>query len=147
MDDIAVDQHFPGVGRKVFCAKLGHLLLDQRPFLRRYRDAQHKLSFSVCHFLTSIHSGVWGLPQDTNGKPFAGSVATLPMLAVFVLLPLKSVLTPKKYPQNPHFSENRTKKERAQPCVLPKTKQRVVMHPPFRHSSVEFEWPRQSRPR
>ena len=36
------------------------------------------------------------------------------MLAVFVLLPLKSVLTPRKYPQNPHFSENRTKKERAQ---------------------------------
>ena len=69
------------------------------------------------------------------------------MLAVFVLFPLKSVLTPKKYPQNPVFSENRTKKERAQPCVLPKTKQRVVMHPPFRHSSVEFEWPRQSRPR
>ena len=69
------------------------------------------------------------------------------MLAVFVLLPLKSVLTPKKYPQNPGFSEKRIKKERAQPCVLPKTKQRVVMHPPFRHSSVEFEWPRQSRPR
>ena len=36
------------------------------------------------------------------------------MLAVFVLLPLKSVLTPRKYPQNPGFSENRTKKERAQ---------------------------------
>lgn len=144
MDDIAVNQHFPGVGRKVLCAKLGHLLLDQRPFLRRHRDAQHKLPFSVCHFRTSIHSGVWGLPQDTNGKPFAGSVT--PMLAVFVLLPLKSVLTPRKYPQNPGFSENRTKKERAQPCVLPKTKQRVVMHPPFRHSSVEFEWPRQSRP-
>ncbi len=114
MDDIAVDQHFPGVGRKVLCAKLGHLLLDQRPFLRRHRDAQHKLPFSVCHFRTSIHSGFWGLPQDTNGKPFAGSVATLPMLAVFVLLPLKSVLPPRKYPQNPGFSENRTKKERAQ---------------------------------
>ena len=36
------------------------------------------------------------------------------LLAVFVLLPLKSVLTPRKYPQNPGFSENRTKKERAQ---------------------------------
>ena len=36
------------------------------------------------------------------------------MLAVFVLLPLKSVLTPRKYPQNTGFSENRTKKERAQ---------------------------------
>ena len=46
-----------------------------------------------------------------------GSVATLPMLAVFavfVLLPLKSVLTPRKYPQNSGFSKNRTKKERAQ---------------------------------
>ena len=86
MDDIAVDQHFPGVGRKVLCAKLGHLLLDQRPFLRRHWDAQHKFPFSVCHWFTSVHSGVWGLPQDTNGKPFAGSVATLPMLAVFLFL-------------------------------------------------------------
>ena len=68
MDDIAVDQHFPGVGRKVLCAKLGHLLLDQRPFLRRHWDAQHKLPFSVCHFLTSIHSGVCLHDQDEDEK-------------------------------------------------------------------------------
>ena len=55
-------------------------------------------------------SARWGLPQDTNGKPFAGSVATLPMLAVSVRLPLTRVLTPRKYPQNPGFSENHTKK-------------------------------------
>ena len=100
MDDIAVDQHFPGVSRKVLCAKLGHLLLDQRPFLRRNGDAQHKLPLSVCHILTSIHSGVWGLPQDTNGKPFVGSVATLPMLAVFLFPPLLPIQEALKLPAN-----------------------------------------------
>ena len=65
------------------------------------------------------------LPQQWQyiiPKPFAGSVATLPMLAVFVLLPLKSVLTPRKYPQNPGFSENLYKKREGAALRPPKNK-------------------------
>ena len=52
---------------------------------------------------------------------------------------------PKEIPAKSRFFRKPHKKREGAACVLPKTKQRVVMHPPFRHSSVEFEWPRQSR--
>ena len=54
---------------------------------------------------------------------------------------------PKEIPAKSRFFRKPHKKREGAACVLPKTKQRVVMHPPFRHSSVEFEWPRQSHPR
>ena len=54
---------------------------------------------------------------------------------------------PKEIPAKSRFFRKPHKKREGAVCVLPKAKQRVVMHPPFRHSSVEFEWPRQSRPR
>ena len=54
---------------------------------------------------------------------------------------------PKEIPAKYRLFRKPHKKREGAACVLPKTKQRVVMHPPFRHSSVEFEWPRQSRPR
>ena len=47
VDDIPVNQHFPGVGREIPCAELGHFLLDQDPFFRRHRDALHDLMLSV----------------------------------------------------------------------------------------------------
>ena len=60
---------------------------------------------------------------------------------------LKKRSDPKEIPAKSRFFRKPYKKREGADCVLPKTKQRVVMHPPFRHSSVEFEWPRQSRPR
>ena len=47
VDDIPVNQHFPGIGRKILCAELGHFLLEQGPFFRRHRDALHDLMLSV----------------------------------------------------------------------------------------------------
>lgn len=38
-------------------------------------------------YFSQFIQGIWGLPQDTNGKPFAGSVATLPMLSHRCFLP------------------------------------------------------------
>ena len=49
VDDIAVNEHLPGVGRKVLRVQQHHFLFDQLPFLLRHGNAQHDLSFSVCH--------------------------------------------------------------------------------------------------
>lgn len=54
VDDIPVNEHFPGIGGKVLRVKLGHFLLDQGPFFRRHRDAQHNVSCSVCHSFTVL---------------------------------------------------------------------------------------------
>lgn len=48
--------------------------------------------------------------QGGPGQGFAGSVATLPMLAVFVLLRYKYLRKPSNYPQNRNFPEKSAKK-------------------------------------
>ena len=94
VDDIPVNQHFPGIGGKVFRMELGHFLLDQGPFFRRHRDAQHKVSCSVCHSFTVLSEQGFGdfpnkqpaTARRDRGGPVFGSVATLPMLATFLFL-------------------------------------------------------------
>ena len=84
---IPVNQHFPGIGREIPCAELGHFLLDGGPFFRRYRDAQHDLTLSVCHCVSRSFpaKGFGDFPNKQNGRPAGagrcvfGSVATLPM--------------------------------------------------------------------
>ena len=74
--------------------ELGHFLLDQGPFFRRHRDAQHNVSCSVCHSFTVLsEQGFGAFPNKQpatarrdRGGPVFGSVATLPMLATFLLL-------------------------------------------------------------
>ena len=82
------------IGGKVLRVELGHFLLDQGPFCRRHRDAQHKVSCSVCHVLTVLsEQGFGAFPNKRpatarrdRGGPVFGSVATLPMLATFLFL-------------------------------------------------------------
>lgn len=93
-DHIPVNEHFPGIGGKVFRVELGHFLLDQGPFFLRHRDAQHNVSCSVCHSFTVLsEQGFGAFPNKQpatarrdRGGPVFGSVATLPMLATFLLL-------------------------------------------------------------
>ena len=94
VDDIPVNEHFPGIGGKVFRVELGHFLLDQGPFFRRHRDAQHNVSCSVCHSFTVLsEQGFGAFPNKQpatarrdRGGPVFGSVATLPMLATLLFL-------------------------------------------------------------
>ena len=94
VDDIPVNEHFPGIGGKVLRMELGHFLLDQGPFFRRHRDAQHNVSCSVCHSFTVLsEQGFGAFPNKQpatarrdRGGPVFGSVATLPMLATFLFL-------------------------------------------------------------
>ena len=87
-------EHFPGIGGKVLRVELGHFLLDQGPFFRRHRDAQHKVSCSVCHSFTVLsEQGFGAFPNKQpatarrdRGGPVFGSVATLPMLATLLFL-------------------------------------------------------------
>ena len=91
VDDIPVNQHFPGIGGKVLCVELGHFLLDQGPFFRRHRDTQHKVSCSVCHVFTILsEQGFGAFPNKQPAtarrdrvRPVFGSVATLPMIASY----------------------------------------------------------------
>ena len=85
VDDIPVNQHFPGIGGKVLRVELGHFLLDQGPFFRRHRDAQHNVSCSVCHSFTVLSEQGFGVfpnkqpatARRGRGGPVFGSVATL----------------------------------------------------------------------
>ena len=94
VDNIPVNEHFPGIGGKVLRVELGHFLLDQGPFFRRHRDAQHNVSCSVCHSFTVLsEQGFGAFPNKQpatarrdRGGPVFGSVATLPMLATFLFL-------------------------------------------------------------
>ena len=68
VDDIPVNEHFPGIGGKVLRVKLGHFLLDQGPFFLRHRDAQHNVSCSVCHSFTVLSGqGFGAFPQQATG--------------------------------------------------------------------------------
>ena len=68
------NQHFPGIGREIPCAELGHFLLDQGPFFRRHRDAQHDLTLSVCHCVSRSFpaKGFGDFPNKQNGRPGRG---------------------------------------------------------------------------
>ena len=74
VDDIPVNEHFPGIGGKVLRVELGHFLLDQGPFFRRHRDAQHDLTLSVCHCGSRSFpaKGFGDFPNKQNGRPGRG---------------------------------------------------------------------------
>ena len=74
VDDIAVNEHLPGVGRKVLRVQQHHFLFDQLPFLLRHGNAQHDLSFSVCHDSPSFpFKGFGDFPNKQNGRGPAGT--------------------------------------------------------------------------
>ena len=47
IDDISVNRHLPKIGADPLCRELGHLLLNQRPFLRCHRATQDDGPLSV----------------------------------------------------------------------------------------------------
>ena len=86
--------------------------------------------------------GVWGFPQakrtarQGRDGAFFGSVATLPMLAVFVLLRYKYIRKAPNYPQNRDFPGKKCKKIKDASASPPNKKKNKRMV--FRHSPVSF---------
>jgi len=53
----------------------------------RFHTTQPRPRFlTASNIFSQFIQGIWGLSQDTDRKLFAGSVATLPMLAVLLSL-------------------------------------------------------------
>ena len=70
LDNIAVNQHFPGIDGEATRSHLLHFLLNQCPFLCGDRDTQHNASRSVCHSFTvlSVSNKGLGLSQQAMNR-------------------------------------------------------------------------------
>ena len=138
---------FSGHRPRNFLCRAGPSSAGSRPVLPASpgRAARFDAFGLPLRFTLLSGKGVWGFPQQANGRPgrggraFFGSVATLPMLAVFVLLRYKYIRKAPNYPQNRDFPGKNAKK-RTPSASSQRRKQRMVFrHPPFLSSlAVQF---------